>query len=1162
MNSILTRCISWKVHLRYEKKLRSLDPSFNNIIPMYRKNICFVMLLLSMIVAPTYGQEYLPKLQYKQGLAYQKDAQDSLAVLSLDSSRLGYLVDGYYASASQSTFAMEQSFLTLGYPIDSIVFYYEALRDSASKVEKYQKSENIRDLLIRLTDIYYTQGEIVKAKSTLADLHNRFQKYRKNDDAQQLENQLKLAELKMYESHFDSTEQYIQAALGHRRMYEEQKFHANYLLGMNSLFAGHFSKSDMMMKKLRKQQFADTLVKDQASLYDKVLTARIAYARGDYKKGLQSLKDVNKLTDTTTWVDALLYETMATGFIEEGMYDTSLVLVNKALEIYEGQYALAKYHPVTANLKNQEAYIYTLKSDYGYSKELVLEHIRIKKKEQMDSSLALADAYYLYGLNLLELKEYDKGLTYAQQALQIYEALYTEKHLKVALTHNLLGLCLLKNNDLSNAEVQLTEALALYKKMISNPKHVYFAKIYNDLGTLYQQRSQNDKAIEHYLASLAIYESILGDTHPSLAYGYYNVGTLHEEENKHMLALKDYQKAIQTNIATEVEESVFFTPKLEGVLSNMILLRTLINKAQALDAVSKNIFSSTERLKYLNTELQTYLRATDLISKLKTSYVSQDSKLYLSETTAFVYEKGIQVCLHLYRTTKDSTYKEEAFRFSEKSKVGSLLSAINEINAKKMGGIPDVLIAHEDSLINNLTHLDSELLNELNKGTKADKKKVIDLKQELLSQKSKYKKLLDYLEENYNKYYELKYSTYTPSIADTRAYLLDSLATSKRAKRKNNHTLIEYFEGSDSLYSFVIGDAIFEIITTPKNKDYTRLFSGLRNAITFHQPQLYERCASELYDKLILPALPHLHTDHLLIVPDGNSMSLPFELLHQPNKKTIVNPQKTFQQNYKKFDYLIKDYDISYSYSVSLSIEIAKYKRTHEVHKLFGMAPLFMETAEEKLLASDEELPTRTVQSFKASTQKHSIALDSLQGTLQEVKDIFSLSQKTNNKSIILMENMATESNLKQAKAYGYNILHLATHSTIDPDDSKKSKIILQPDDKEDGILTIDEILTLKLQADLVSLSSCQTGLGHYVRGEGVMSFCRSFFYAGTQSLLVSMWKVPDQPTAELMSDFYKRLYKKDFNKIGSLRQAKLKLAKKTDYADPYNWAAFVLLGK
>ncbi len=1129
---------------------------------MNRKNICFVALLLSFIVPSIYGQEYLPKQQYKQGIAYQKEEQDSLALLRLDSSRIGYLQDGYYASAAQSVFAMEQSFLKLGSPLDSIIFHYEEIRDSASTVEKYQKSESIRDLLIRLTDIYYTKGEIVKAKATLTDLHNRFQKHRKDDHTQRLDNQLKLAELKMYESHFDSTEQYVQGVLKHRRAYEEQRFHANYLLGMNSLFAGHFSKSDMMVKKLRKEKFANSLVKDQALIYDKVLTARIAYAKGDYKQGLQTLQDIHKLADTTTWVDALLYETMATGFIEEGMYDTSLALVNNALEIYEGQYALAKYHPITANLKNQEAYIYTLKSDYGYSKELVSEHIRIKKKEQMDNSLALADAYYLYGVNQLELEEYNEGLTYAQQALQIYESLYTEDHLKVALAHNLLGLCLLKNKDLTNADAQLNKALSLYKKMISNTLHVYFAKIYNDLGTLYQQRSQNDKAIEHYLKSLAIYESILGEVHPSLAYGYYNVGTLHEKEKKHMLALKDYQKAIQTNIALEVDGSVFTTPALEGVLSNMILLRTLINKAQALDIVSENIFSSKEKLKYLDTELQTYLKATDLIGKLKTSYVSQDSKLYLSETTAFVYEKGIQVSLHLYQMTKDSTYKELAFRFSEKSKVGSLLSAINELKAKKMGGIPDVLIAHEDSLIANLTHLDSELLHELNKGTKADKNRVVHLKQEFLTQKSEYKKLLDYLEKNYNKYYELKYSSYTPSIADTRAYLLDSLATSNRKKRKSNHTLIEYFEGSDSLYSFVIAEDIFEIIITPKNKQYTRLFSGLRNAIAFHQPQLYERCASDLYDKLILPALPYLHTDHLLIVPDGNSMSLPFELLHEPKGKAIVNPKKTYQQNYKKFDYLLKDYHISYSYSVSLSIEIEKYKKSYEAHKFFGMAPLFMKTEEEKVLIADQGEQKHSTLNFMPSKQSHTMKLDSLTGTQQEMRDIFDLSLKTKNQSIILMENMATETNLKRARALGFNILHLATHSTIDPEDSKKSKIILQPDTKEDGILTIDEILTLKLQADLVSLSSCQTGLGHYVQGEGVMSFCRSFFYAGTQSLLVSMWKVPDQPTAALMSDFYKRLYKKDFNKIGSLREAKLKLTKKADYADPYNWASFVLLGK
>jgi CHAT domain-containing protein len=120
----------------------------------------------------------------------------------------------------------------------------------------------------------------------------------------------------------------------------------------------------------------------------------------------------------------------------------------------------------------------------------------------------------------------------------------------------------------------------------------------------------------------------------------------------------------------------------------------------------------------------------------------------------------------------------------------------------------------------------------------------------------------------------------------------------------------------------------------------------------------------------------------------------------------------------------------------------------------------------------------------------------------------------------------------------------------------------LEASEKEDGILQTNEIMRLKLNADLVALSACRTGLGKVVSGEGVLGLTRAFLYAGTRSVAVSLWNVNDTATAELMKVFYRNL-KSGMSKDEALRQAKLELlnGKQAAWRHPYFWGSFVLVG-
>ena len=157
----------------------------------------------------------------------------------------------------------------------------------------------------------------------------------------------------------------------------------------------------------------------------------------------------------------------------------------------------------------------------------------------------------------------------------------------------------------------------------------------------------------------------------------------------------------------------------------------------------------------------------------------------------------------------------------------------------------------------------------------------------------------------------------------------------------------------------------------------------------------------------------------------------------------------------------------------------------------------------------------------------HEIKYPRLEFTGKEIENI--ASYFTAGSSEIYLRNKATEENLKRnSELNEFNYIHFATHGLIDEAKPDLSSLVLTSGSNsgEDGFLQAAEIFDLKLNADLVVLSACQTGLGKLIRGEGMVGLTRAFMYAGTPSVLVSLWSVSDMSTAALMGEFYKNLIK------------------------------------
>jgi CHAT domain-containing protein len=297
----------------------------------------------------------------------------------------------------------------------------------------------------------------------------------------------------------------------------------------------------------------------------------------------------------------------------------------------------------------------------------------------------------------------------------------------------------------------------------------------------------------------------------------------------------------------------------------------------------------------------------------------------------------------------------------------------------------------------------------------------------------------------------------------------------------------------------------------------------------------------KLYESLIRPGLSG-KTRRLIIVPDDVLYFLPFEALLSKQGGG---------------DWLIKDYTIAYAPSLSSLKELT-------VRKGAGGR----KEAKDILAVGDPSYGANEVEATvggamggqQGNDPPASPRFSRLKYSAQEIEKVSALFKPGRRET--LLRERASEEAFKQERLADYRIIHFATHAFIDDKKPARSAIVLSldQDPKEDGFLQMREVFNLKLRADLVVLSACQTGLGQLIRGEGIEGLSRAFYYAGASAVLLSLWAVNDQASYQLLERFY--LHLRSANPVmDSLRRAKLEMIDSGVLSHPYYWAGFVAAG-
>lgn len=320
----------------------------------------------------------------------------------------------------------------------------------------------------------------------------------------------------------------------------------------------------------------------------------------------------------------------------------------------------------------------------------------------------------------------------------------------------------------------------------------------------------------------------------------------------------------------------------------------------------------------------------------------------------------------------------------------------------------------------------------------------------------------------------------------------------------NDEALIEFFGFGDSLYGIAMNGKDSLVLRF----DAKRLDADTREFRTLIQDQSAKisSMAISLYGQLIKPFDTIIGTRNLLLVPHGPLHYLPFAALSDGTSVLIARRNLRFLP----------------------STSVQRYLRPHR-----------KPVPENVLIFGNPDLGDKRLD---------------LPGAEEEAKLLAGLLPG----SQILTREKATETSFKKL-AGKFNFLHIASHGQFKSDSALDSRLLLAKDGENDGSLTVRELYDLRLDADLVTLSACETGLGKVLGGDDLIGLTRGFLYAGTSNIVASLWEVSDEATAILMKQFY-NLMKSGVPKKEALRQAQLLLQK--THPNPDAWAAFYLTGE
>ncbi len=775
-----------------------------------------------------------------------------------------------------------------------------------------------------------------------------------------------------------------------------------------------------------------------------------------------------------------------------------------------------------------------------------------------------------------ELDNYSKFFRLNEKALTIAQSLNHRKEEGICLFN--LGIYYWNKDNYSKALSCYEKALIIAQSLNNKNSE---SSCLNNIGIIYEKIGNYDKALEYLMKALAIDEQLgdkiyismdlnnIGETfrtkglisgneedfHRALDYFndclkltrktvdretevevLNNIGTVYTDLKNYYEALKyfksGYEKAeeikdveamgmILTNMGIvyynqgNYEKSTEYNQKAIdlalGIEGGQILWEAYMEIARAYE--KQNKFKKARENYEMSIKTVEIIRAGIELEENKASFLGTDKKID-------AYHYLIHILVNFSQSHQVKEYNLEAFNYLERAKAGAFLDSLELSNVNISPRIDSMLQNKEKELMKDISKLYAKLATE----PSSEEKNVIDEKL-----KSK---------ENDLEILKREIRIKSPAYAEIHYPEIISLQEAQRELLDSKTAFFAYCIGKEHSYAFVITKKDFRIFPLPPRENIQRQVSDYLKVISDKENKNF-KLGYELFRTLVLPGLDK-NIKNIIFVPDDILHFLPFETL-------ITHKEKR--------DWLIKDYKIAYAPSISSLREIIQRKKSN------GPKPRMDILAFGDPFFGPWEAGDNGKDIFQDYYTSNAFNFFRLKYSGFEIDKISSLFKKRKRK--IFRREEASKEQLINHSLDDYKIIHFATHSIIDEKIPARSSIVLSLDEDltQDGFLQMREIYNLKLNSDLVTLSSCQTGLGEFIKGEGIEGINRAFFYAGTSSVLMSLWAVNDQASYQLMERFYFHLRSSE-SIMSALRKAKLELIDSNTLSHPYYWAGFIVSGK
>ncbi|NOU17715.1 MAG: CHAT domain-containing protein [Bacteroidales bacterium] len=852
------------------------------------------------------------------------------------------------------------------------------------------------------------------------------------------------------------------------------------------------------LQEIKAQQFTDASYIN--ILYD---SSKVYYTAGDYINAIKDLNKIlllkDKMTSDTKPEYFRVYNLFGLVYKKQGNLSEAIDFYKKAIEKTSESYYISL---INDNLAN----IYSLRGDYAkaiYYFENTLSIL--EKSDDVKKYRYMADNYHNLGYAYRKLGDYNLARVSYLKSIQLAEK---NQLGGVGETYYNCGLTYQKLDSLNRANYCFKKAIECNTREFGE-SHYMTAMSYMNFALFYSEIGEFSKSEQLYQRAYRIIINTLGNKHLYTSFCLKNNGLLFYRNGKYKQALEYYQKSLISKINNFNDSSVYSNPNTD-VLPDMDLLDVLKLKAQAL----KKLSESKNRNENLKAALATLELAATLTERLRTGYLYEGSKLQLAAKEHETHLLMVWIANLLHEITGDSKYMDIAFRYAEYSKYAVLRELKNDEMAKGVAGIPDSISDNERKVKQQIASLRMQVGDE-SKMERPNRAKIEGWNKQQFFLTQKLEGLMQRLESNYPAYYRQKYSNQVVSIPQ-----LQRVMDKKEA-------ILEYVLGDSTLYTFAITKDTFLLVKQETDSTFRSGLDFLISDLRSPYPSdyyMYRDAAYTLYKKLIYPVESLLENRNLLIIPDGRLNLISFDALIDKPYRVSDKP------NYAKESYLLRKYPIGYAYSATLySNSLSSIHRGSPDY--LGIAP-----------------------DYKGSK-------DSLRSIPEGLSDVRRIALLTFGKS--LTGSKATEENFRKFCGR-YGIIHFYAHGLEDTLNPANSKLALSAptDSTDDDYLYAWEVYNMQLKARMVVLGVCNSGSGKLSKGEGVMSISRSFMFAGSQSVVMSLWVAYGGSINDILNDYYLNLLK-GMRKDEALRLAKLEYLEKENqvFISPRFWTGIVVNG-